>query len=61
MIMDRQKWNIVDYKWELKNYPGHLIAVHMDGKHIAYVINGIKSVDYSLICNINFISCKYYS
>ncbi|XP_011207932.2 enhancer of mRNA-decapping protein 4 homolog isoform X3 [Bactrocera dorsalis] len=31
--------NIVDYKWELKNYPGHLIAVHMDGKHIAYVIN----------------------
>ncbi|XP_012157924.1 enhancer of mRNA-decapping protein 4 homolog [Ceratitis capitata] len=31
--------NIVDYKWEVKNYPGHLIAVHMDGKHIAYVIN----------------------
>ncbi|XP_017487869.1 PREDICTED: enhancer of mRNA-decapping protein 4 homolog, partial [Rhagoletis zephyria] len=31
--------NIVDYKWELKNYPGHLIAVHLDGKHIAYVIN----------------------
>ncbi|XP_067625151.1 enhancer of mRNA-decapping protein 4 homolog isoform X2 [Eurosta solidaginis] len=31
--------NIVDYKWELKNYPGHLIAVHIDGKHIAYVIN----------------------
>ncbi|XP_055837363.1 enhancer of mRNA-decapping protein 4 homolog isoform X5 [Episyrphus balteatus] len=31
--------NIVDYKWETKNYPGHLIAVHIDGKHIAYVIN----------------------
>ncbi|XP_055378582.1 enhancer of mRNA-decapping protein 4 homolog [Condylostylus longicornis] len=30
--------NIVDYTWEEKRYPGHLIAVHMDGKHIAYVI-----------------------
>lgn len=32
--------NIVDYKWEVKNYPGHLIAVHIDEKHIAYAING---------------------
>ncbi|KAM7354487.1 enhancer of mRNA-decapping protein 4 homolog Ge-1 isoform 1-T2 [Cochliomyia hominivorax] len=31
--------NIVDYIWEVKNYPGHLIAVHIDEKHIAYVIN----------------------
>uniref|UniRef100_A0A1I8PAA0 Uncharacterized protein n=1 Tax=Stomoxys calcitrans TaxID=35570 RepID=A0A1I8PAA0_STOCA len=31
--------NIVDYKWEVKNYPGHLIAVHIDEKYIAYVIN----------------------
>lgn len=33
--------NIVDYKWEVKNYPGHLIAVHIDEKYIAYVINGM--------------------
>jgi len=33
--------NIVDYKWEQKNYPGRLIAVHMDGKYMAYVIKGI--------------------
>lgn len=32
--------NFVDYKWEVKNYPGHLIAVHIDGKYIAYVIYG---------------------
>lgn len=32
--------NIVDYIWEAKNYFGRLIAVHIDGKHIAYVING---------------------
>lgn len=32
--------NIVDYKWEAKRYPGHLIAVHIDGKHIAYAIRG---------------------
>lgn len=30
--------NIVDYKWEIKNYPGHLIAAHIDGKHFAYAI-----------------------
>lgn len=30
--------NIVDYKWEIKNYPARLIAVHLDGRHIAYVI-----------------------
>jgi enhancer of mRNA-decapping protein 4 len=29
--------NIVDYKWEQKNYPGRLIAVHMEGI-IAYSI-----------------------
>ncbi|XP_017077359.2 enhancer of mRNA-decapping protein 4 homolog [Drosophila eugracilis] len=32
--------NIVDYKWERKHYyPGHLVAVHRDGKHLAYAIN----------------------
>lgn len=30
--------NIVDYKWEVKNYPGHLIAAHIDEKHFAYTI-----------------------
>lgn len=30
--------NIVDYKWEQRKYPGRLIAVHNDGKHIAYAI-----------------------
>uniref|UniRef100_A0A1B0CH76 Uncharacterized protein n=1 Tax=Lutzomyia longipalpis TaxID=7200 RepID=A0A1B0CH76_LUTLO len=30
--------NIVDYKWEVKNYSGRLIAIHLDGKHIAYSI-----------------------
>lgn len=33
--------NVVDYKWEHKYYyPGHLVAVHRDGKHLAYAING---------------------
>lgn len=32
--------NIVDYKWEVKNYPGHLIAAHIDEKHFAYAIYG---------------------
>ncbi|XP_037912102.1 enhancer of mRNA-decapping protein 4 homolog isoform X3 [Hermetia illucens] len=36
--------NIVDYKWEVKNYPGHLIAVHLDGKCVAYVIKGMVRV-----------------
>lgn len=31
--------NIIGYKWEKKNYPGHLIAVHKEGKVIAYSIN----------------------
>ncbi|KAH8263089.1 hypothetical protein KR044_004321 [Drosophila immigrans] len=32
--------NVVDYKWEHKYYyPGHLVAVHRDGKHLAYAIN----------------------
>ncbi|XP_059609368.1 enhancer of mRNA-decapping protein 4 homolog [Phlebotomus argentipes] len=30
--------NIVDYKWEVKNYTGRLIAIHLDGHHIAYSI-----------------------
>ncbi|XP_031617309.1 enhancer of mRNA-decapping protein 4 homolog isoform X2 [Contarinia nasturtii] len=30
--------NIVDYKWEVKNYIGRLIAVHLDGKYVAYAI-----------------------
>lgn len=32
--------NIVDYKWEVKNYVGRLMAVHLDGKYIAYAIKG---------------------
>lgn len=32
--------NIVDYKWEVKNYVGRLIAVHLDGKYVAYAIKG---------------------
>lgn len=31
--------NIIGYKWEKKNYPGHLIAIHKEGKIIAYSIN----------------------
>lgn len=31
--------NIIGYKWEVKNYPGRLIAIHKDGKIIAYSIN----------------------
>lgn len=31
--------NIIGYKWETKNYPGHLIAIHKEGKVIAYSIN----------------------
>lgn len=30
--------SIVDYKWDLRHYPGRLITVHIDGKHIAYAI-----------------------
>lgn len=30
--------NIVDYKWEQRNYPGRLIACHGEGKLIAYAI-----------------------
>lgn len=37
--------NIVDYKWKEKNYSGHLIAVHLNGRHVAYAIKGfIKNV-----------------
>lgn len=31
--------NIIGYKWETKNYPGRLIAIHKEGKIIAYSIN----------------------
>lgn len=38
--------NVVDYKWEQKYYyPGHLVAVHRDGKHLAYAINGKSYLD----------------
>ncbi|XP_037024595.1 enhancer of mRNA-decapping protein 4 homolog isoform X1 [Bradysia coprophila] len=30
--------NIVDYKWKEKNYSGRLIAVHLNGRHVAYAI-----------------------
>lgn len=32
--------SIVDYKWEVKNYIGRLIAVHLEGKYVAYAIKG---------------------
>lgn len=32
--------NIVDYKWEVKNYNGHLVATHIDGQYLAYAIKG---------------------
>lgn len=32
--------NIVDYKWEVKNYIGRLIAVHLEGNYVAYAIKG---------------------
>lgn len=32
--------SIVDYKWDLRHYPGRLITVHIDGKHLAYAILG---------------------
>lgn len=32
--------NIVDYKWEVKNYMGRLIAIHIGGKYVAYAIKG---------------------
>lgn len=31
--------NIIGYKWPQKNYAGHLIAIHKEGKIIAYSIN----------------------
>ncbi|XP_030384242.1 enhancer of mRNA-decapping protein 4 homolog isoform X2 [Scaptodrosophila lebanonensis] len=50
--------NIVDYKWERKYYyPGHLVAVHRDGKHLAYAINvnnkatGMEGM--VRVCNLN--------
>lgn len=33
--------NFVDYKWEVKNYIGRLIAVHLEGKYVAYTIKGM--------------------
>lgn len=32
--------NIVDYKWEVKNYMGRLIAIHIGGEYVAYAIKG---------------------
>ena len=31
--------SIIGYKWEKKNYPGRLVAIHKEGKVIAYSIN----------------------
>ncbi|KAF4519871.1 hypothetical protein B566_EDAN005209 [Ephemera danica] len=40
--------NIVDFSWELKNYPGQLIAVHNQGNFFAYGLKGMnKAVDSS--------------
>lgn len=41
--------NIVDYKWEARHYPGRLIAVHIDGKIIAYSIKGNTFHQYSIV------------
>lgn len=41
--------NIVDYKWEVKNYVGRLIAVHFEGKYVAYAIKGKRFVFFSLL------------
>lgn len=42
--------NVVDYKWEHKYYyPGHLVAVHRDGKHLAYAINGNQIEFFTLL------------
>lgn len=30
--------NIVDYKWEVKQYVGRLIAIHIGGQYVAYSI-----------------------
>ncbi|KAL7029654.1 hypothetical protein ACKWTF_006305 [Chironomus riparius] len=43
--------NIIGYKWENKNYPGHLVAVHKDGKIIAY---SIKVNNQGMVRLINF-------
>lgn len=43
--------NIVDYKWEVKNYVGRLIAIHIGGKYMAYAIKG-KSAFYQKMLNI---------
>lgn len=32
--------NLVEYQWEFKYYIGQLIAIHIDGKIIAYGIKG---------------------
>lgn len=41
--------NIVDYKWEVKNYIGRLIAVHFEGNYVAYAIKGKRTAVFSLI------------
>lgn len=43
--------NIIGYKWENKNYPGHLVAIHKDGKIIAY---SIKVNNHGMVRIINF-------
>ncbi|XP_071447085.1 enhancer of mRNA-decapping protein 4 [Hetaerina americana] len=37
--------SIVDYGWESRHYPGRLVAVHMEGKYLAY---GLKPVGKSI-------------
>jgi enhancer of mRNA-decapping protein 4 len=32
--------NVVDFSWEFRFYPGQLLALHLNGKYLAY---GIKS------------------
>lgn len=54
--------NIVDYKWEVKNYIGRLIAVHLEGKYVAYAIKG-KHIQtfggkHNLIASVCFNSCR---
>lgn len=47
--------SFVDYKWEVRNYPGRLVAVHIDGKHIAYAIKGNFGTSFKYISELKTI------
>ncbi|KAH8378342.1 hypothetical protein KR093_010780, partial [Drosophila rubida] len=53
--------NVVDYKWEHKYYyPGHLVAVHRDGKHLAYAINGELLTNAMITVLLNRYDCLFH-